>query len=173
MKKKRLLLRTIILLVLASALGYTLYANFFTSKEKVKVGSTAPNFLLKDLEGNEYELESYRGKGVFLNFWGTYCKPCEREMPYMENQYKQFKDQGVEILAINVDEAPIVIQKFVDRYNLTFPVPVDKGTQVLNAYGVKPIPTTFLIDKNGKVVDIISGSMTEKMVYEHMNRIKP
>jgi peroxiredoxin len=173
MKRKRLLLRTVILLVLASALGYTLYANFFTSKEKVKVGSTAPNFVLKDLAGNEHELESYRGKGVFLNFWGTYCKPCEKEMPYMENQYKQFKDQGVEILAVNVDEAPIVIENFIKKYNLTFPVPIDKGSQVLNAYGVGPIPSTFLIDKDGKVVKIITGSMTEKMVYDYMNMIKP
>ncbi|WP_456278473.1 thiol-disulfide oxidoreductase ResA [Bacillus sp. AK128] len=173
MKKKRLILRTTILSVLALALCYTLYVNFFTSKEKVKVGSIAPNFILKDLEGNEYELENYRGKGVFLNFWGTYCKPCEKEMPYMENQYKHFKDQGVEILAINVNEAPIVIQNFVDRYELTFPVPVDKGDQVLNAYGVGPIPSTFLIDKDGKVVDIITGSMTEKQVYDYMNMIKP
>jgi peroxiredoxin len=173
MKKKRLWLRTAILIVLASALCYTLYANFFTNKEKVRVGSTAPNFLLQDLSGNEYELENFRGKGVFLNFWGTYCKPCEKEMPYMENQYKHFKDQGVEILAINVDEAPLVIKNFVNQYNLTFPVPVDKGSQVLHAYGVGPIPSTFLIDKDGKVMKIITGSMTEKMVYDYMNMIKP
>lgn len=173
MKKNRLIIRTVILLILAGALGYTLYANFFSSQERVKVGDTAPNFVLEDLDGNVYELESYRGKGVFLNFWGTYCKPCEREMPYMENQYKQFKDQGVEILAINVDEAPIVIKNFVERHNLTFPVPVDDGSQVLHAYGAGQLPATFLIDKDGKVVEIITGSMTEKMVYEYMNMIKP
>ncbi len=173
MKKKRLWMRTVILLILASAVCYTLYANFLSPKEKVRVGSTAPNFILQDLEGKKYELESYRGKGVFLNFWGTYCKPCEKEMPYMVNQYKHFKDQGVEILAINVDEAPLVIQNFVNRHHLSFPIPVDKGMQVLNAYGVGPIPSTFLIDKDGKVVKIITGSMTEKMVYDYMNLIKP
>jgi peroxiredoxin len=173
MKKKRLWLRSVILMVLASALCYTFYVNFFTSKEKVRVGSIAPNFLLKDLTGNEYELESFRGQGVFLNFWGTYCKPCEKEMPYMENKYQHFKDQGVEILAVNVDEAPLVIKNFVNQYNLTFPVPIDKGSQVLRAYGVGPIPSTFLIDKDGKVIKIITGSMTEKMVYDYMNMIKP
>lgn len=173
MKQKRLWLRTVILLLLAGATIYTIYINFFTEKERVREGSTAPNFILKDLEGNTFELESYRGKGVFLNFWGTYCKPCEAEMPYMQNQYEYFKDQGVEVIAINVDEAPLVIQGFVDRHGLTFPIPVDKGMQVLNAYGVGPIPTTFLIDKDGKVVKIITGTMTEKMVHDYMNLIKP
>ncbi len=173
MKNKRLWLRTVILLILASAVAYTLYANFFSPKQKVHTGSTAPNFLLQDLDGNEFELESYRGKGVFLNFWGTYCKPCEKEMPYMENQYKHYKDKGVEILAVNVDEAPLIINNFIERHKLTFPVPVDKGMQVLNAYDVGRLPATFLINENGKVVKIITGSMTEKMVYEYMEMIKP
>ncbi|MBM6619921.1 thiol-disulfide oxidoreductase ResA [Bacillus suaedaesalsae] len=173
MKQKRLWLRTSILILLAGATVYTLYINFFTERERVRVGSTAPNFILQDLEGNKFELEDYRGKGVFLNFWGTYCKPCEAEMPYMKNQYKYFKDQGVEVLALNVDEPTLVIQKFVDRHGLTFPVPVDKGLQVMHEYGVGPIPTTFLIDKDGEVVKIITGSMTEKMVHDYMNMIKP
>ncbi|MFD1738609.1 thiol-disulfide oxidoreductase ResA [Bacillus salitolerans] len=173
MKNRRLIIRSVILIVLGAALCYTLYANFFTSKEKVRVGSQAPNFVLLDLEGNEYELEDYRGKGVFLNFWGTYCKPCEKEMPYMVNQYKHFKEQGVEILALNVNEAPLVIKRFAERHQLNFPIPIDKGEQVLKAYGVGPIPTTFLIDKDGKVVKVITGSMTEKMVHDYMNMIKP
>ncbi|MFZ3588590.1 thiol-disulfide oxidoreductase ResA [Bacillus sp. DJP31] len=173
MKNKRLWMRTIILLILASAVCYTLYANFLSPKERVRVGSTAPNFILKDLDDLEYELESFRGKGVFLNFWGTWCKPCEREMPFMQNQYKHFKEQGVEILAINLDEAPIVIEKFTDRHGLTFPIPVDKDSQVLNAYDVGRLPATFLIDKDGKVLKIITGSMTEKMVNDYMNMIKP
>jgi peroxiredoxin len=172
-KNKRLLLRSIILLVLGAALCYTLYANFFTNKEKIREGSLAPNFVLHDLEGTRYELEELKGKGVFLNFWGSYCKPCEKEMPYMVNQYKHFKNQGVEVLAVNVDEAPLVVQRFTERHKLNFPIPVDKGSQVLNAYGVGPIPSTFLIDKNGKVVKIITGSMTEKMVFDYMNLIKP
>ncbi|MFC0271542.1 thiol-disulfide oxidoreductase ResA [Metabacillus herbersteinensis] len=173
MKKRRLLMRSLILTVLIGALAYTLYINFFTSKERVKVGSTAPDFVLTDLEGNKHQLSDYRGKGVFLNFWGTWCKPCEKEMPYMQNQYDFYKTQGVEVLAVNIAESNVAVKSFADKHNLTFPIPLDKDRQVLNAYGVKPLPTTFLIDKEGKVVEITSGSMTERMVRDYMERIKP
>lgn len=166
-------MRSLILTVLIGALAYTLYMNFFTSKERVKVGSTAPDFVLTDLEGNKQQLSDYRGKGVFLNFWGTWCKPCEKEMPYMQNQYDFYKAQGVEVLAVNIAESNVAVKSFADKHNLTFPIPLDKDRQVLNAYGVKPLPTTFLIDKEGKVVEITSGLMTERMVRDYMERIKP
>lgn len=173
MKNKRLAVRTVILLVLAGALAYTLYSNFFKDKQIVGIGDQAPNFVLTDLNGNKVEFADYRGKGVFLNFWGTWCKPCEREMPYMENQYKVYKDQGVEILAVNVGEPELSVKNFVERKGLTFPVVIDKDLEVLEAYGVNPLPTTFLVDKEGKIIDIITGQLTEEMIKNHMERIKP
>ncbi|WP_374723446.1 thiol-disulfide oxidoreductase ResA [Calidifontibacillus erzurumensis] len=173
MKNKRLAVRTVILLVLAGALAYTLYSNFFKDKQIVGIGDQAPNFVLTDLNGNEVEFADYRGKGVFLNFWGTWCKPCEREMPYMENQYNVYKDQGVEILAVNVGEPELSVKNFVERKGLTFPVVIDKDLEVLEAYGVNPLPTTFLVDKEGKIIDIITGQLTEEMIKNHMERIKP
>lgn len=173
MKKKRLLMRSIILILLIGALGYTLYSNFFVSKEKVKEGSKAPDFVLTDLEGNEHQLSDYKGKGVFLNFWGTWCKPCEREMPYMDNQYEYYKNQGVEVLAVNIAESNIAVQSFVNKHDLTFPILLDKDRQVLNAYGVGPLPTTFLINPEGQVVDITSGTLTERMIRDYMEQIKP
>jgi peroxiredoxin len=173
MKKNRLLMRSIILILLIGALGYTLYSNFFVSKEKVKVGSKAPDFVLVDLEGKEHQLSDYKGKGVFLNFWGTWCKPCEREMPYMDNQYEYYKNQGVEVLAVNIAESNVAVQSFVNKHDLSFPIPLDKDRQVLNAYGVGPLPTTFLINPEGVVVDITSGTLTERMIRDYMEQIKP
>jgi len=173
MKKNRLLIRTIILLLLATALGYTLYSNFFLNKEKVAKGDTAPDFVITDLQGKTHQLSDYRGKGVFLNFWGTWCEPCEREMPFMENQYQKYKELGVEIIAINVGEPKFSVEKFVDQYDMSFPVGIDKGDQILNTYGVDPLPTTFLIDKDGKVRDIITWGMSEAMIIEYMEQIKP
>lgn len=166
-------MRSVILILLIGALGYTLYSNFFVSKERVKVGSEAPDFVLKDLDGNEHQLSDYKGKGVFLNFWGTWCEPCEREMPYMDNQYAYYKDQGVEVLAVNIAESNIAVQTFIDKHQLSFPVILDKDRQVLNAYGVGPLPTTFLINPEGKVVEITSGSLTERMIRDYMEQIKP
>ena len=83
MKKNRLLFRVIILLILCGAVGFTLYQGFFANKEKMQIGKEAPNFIVTDLEGKKIELKDLKGKGVFLNFWGTWCKPCEKEMPYV------------------------------------------------------------------------------------------
>ncbi|MEK4012429.1 thiol-disulfide oxidoreductase ResA [Peribacillus sp. FSL M8-0224] len=173
-KKRRLISRTIILLLLGAALVFALYTNFTKDKkESLRKGSDAPNFVLTDMEGKEHKLSDYKGKGVFLNFWGTYCKPCEYEMPYMENQYKNFKDQGVEILAVNVGESDYAVNNFITKHDLTFPVMIDKGREVENAYRVDILPVSFLVDKEGKVIDIITGALTEESIQKHMERIKP
>ncbi|MET1179649.1 thiol-disulfide oxidoreductase ResA [Peribacillus simplex] len=173
-KKRRLISRTIILLLLGAALVFALYTNFTKDKnESLRKGSDAPNFVLTDMEGKEHKLSDYKGKGVFLNFWGTYCKPCEYEMPYMDNQYKNFKEQGVEILAVNVGESDYAVNNFITKHDLTFPVLIDKGREVENAYRVDILPVTFLVDKEGKVIDIITGALTEESIQKHMERIKP
>ncbi|PWW30408.1 peroxiredoxin [Cytobacillus oceanisediminis] len=174
MKKKRLVIRTVILLVLGAAVAYTLYANFTKDQvQKVAVGEKAPDFVLTDMDGEKHRLSDYEGQGVFLNFWGTWCKPCEKEMPYMNNQYKQFKDQGVQVLAVNVGETDLAVNKFSDRYNLSFPIVTDKDGQVQSAYGINPLPATFLIDKEGKVIKYITGEMTEATIKDYMEQIKP
>jgi len=173
MKKKRLWMRTVILLLLLAAVGYTVYSNFFTEKARVTVGSEAPDFVLKDLNGETHRLSDYRGKGVFLNFWGTWCKPCEKEMPYINRQYEVYKKQGVEVIAVNVGESKLAVEKFAERFGLKFPIVIDRQDQVMNAYDIDPLPTTFLIDKNGEIVKVITGTMTENMVQQYMESIKP
>lgn len=173
-KKRRLFMRSAILLIIATAIGYMFYSNFFSDRgAAVRVGDEAPNFVLTDLDGNEVELADYKGQGVFLNFWGTYCPPCEREMPYMEDQYAIYKDQGVEILAVNVGEAPLTVERFVNRHDLSFPIPMDSGQLVLDRYGVIPLPMTFLIDPKGTVIQIITGGMSEADIASYMESIKP
>ncbi|MCQ6273833.1 thiol-disulfide oxidoreductase ResA [Bacillus sp. V3B] len=174
MKKRRLWMRTAILLLLAAAVIFSLYANFTKDKvQKVKIGETAPDFELVDLEGEKHRLSEYEGQGVFLNFWGTYCKPCEEEFPYIDNQYKIFKDQGVQVLAVDVGETEFAVTKFVERHNLTFPVVIDKTGDVQTAYGINPLPITFLIDKDGTVVKSHTGQLTEAMVHSFMEQIQP
>lgn len=173
MKKRRLIIRTVILAVLLGALGSTLYTTFFTEKELVMEGSVAPDFILQDLNGNTIQLSDYRGQGVFLNFWGTWCPPCKEEMPYIENQYQQYKDQGVTVIAVDVDESELAVRNFVEAYGLTFPVPIDKGSEVTGTYGIGPLPTTLLVDKDGIVVKKITGRMTEAQVQQFMELIKP
>ncbi|MGQ4666802.1 thiol-disulfide oxidoreductase ResA [Metabacillus halosaccharovorans] len=156
-----------------SALTYTLYQNVFTEKSRVQTGDQAPDFVLEDMSGNKVQLSDFKGKGVFLNFWGTWCKPCEEEMPYMERQYSHYKNLGVEILAVNIAESDVAIEAFIKKHDLTFTILKDKDRAVTEAYDITPIPTTFLIDKNGKIEKVITGSMTERDVANYMELIKP
>lgn len=173
-KKRRLIMRTVILAILGLAIVYTLYSNFTKDdRGKIAKGDKAPNFILQDMEGNQHKLSEYEGQGVFLNFWGTWCKPCEKEMPYMNNQYKVYHDQGVEILAVNVGESDYAVNKFVKKHKLDFPVLIDKNKEVMNAYGISPLPTTMLIDPNGNITKIITGEMTEEDIQKYMEAIKP
>ncbi|CRK83972.1 thiol-disulfide oxidoreductase ResA [Neobacillus massiliamazoniensis] len=174
MKKRRGVMRTMILLVLGAAVAYTLYANFTKDHtQKVAVGSTAPDFILTDMQGHKHHLSDYKGQGVFLNFWGTWCQPCQKEMPYINNQYHQFKDKGVQVLAVDINESNIAVNQFAERYKLDFPIMIDKDKQVMYAYGIDPLPATFLIDKNGKVVQYHTGQMDENTIREFMEKIKP
>ncbi|WP_100407145.1 thiol-disulfide oxidoreductase ResA [Bacillus solitudinis] len=173
MKQKRLFMRTTILAIIAVALGYTFYSNFIADHSVAQAGNDSVNFVLKDLEGERIELNDLQGKGVFLNFWGTYCPPCEKEMPYMESLYSEYKEKGVEIVAVNVNEPELTVQRFVERYSLSFPVVIDKGMKVSDAYGISPLPTTILIDEQGTIVHVHKGGMTEQMVKDFMEKIIP
>lgn len=175
MKKQRLILRTIILLLLGAAVVYTLYANFTKDDiQKVEVGKKAPDFVLTDMNGEKHQLSEYEGEGVLVNFWATWCKPCTREMPYMDSQYQKNKDNGIQMLAVNIGESDVVVNEFVKRHNLSFPILNDKNQEVLSAYGVDPLPITFLIDKEGNVVEIHKGEIiNEDVVVEMVEKIKP
>lgn len=172
-KKKRAIIRTVLLLIMISAIGYTIYSNVTAEKNVLEVGDQAPDFVLTDLEGNSHQLSEYRGEGVFLNFWGTWCKPCAKEMPAMDRQYDVYKDQGVNILAVNIAQSDFEVQSFADQYGLSFPVAIDKTKSVMTAYSVKPLPTTVLISPEGEVVDIITREMTEQEIAGFMEQIKP
>lgn len=173
MKKNRLLFRILILLILSVAVGFTLYQGFFVDKEKMQIGKKAPNFVVSDLEGKKIELKDLQGKGVFLNFWGTWCKPCEKEMPYMNELYPKYKEKGVEIIALNADETNIAVKNFANQYGLKFPVAIDKGQEIIGTYSVGPLPTTFLIDKEGNVIEKITGTQTMEQMEEYLKKITP
>ncbi len=173
-KQKRFILRTIILSVLVLAIVYTIYNN--ATKEKVEVlgiGDEAPDFTLVDLNGEEHRLSDYKGQGVFLNFWGTWCKPCAKEMPAMDRQYETYKEQGVQILAVNIAQSDFEVQRFASQYGLDFPIVIDKTKSVMEAYNIDPLPTTLLINPEGEIEQIVRGEMTEQDIAGFMEQIRP
>lgn len=175
LKKQRLVMRTVILLILGAAVVYTLYANFTKDDiQKIEAGKPVPDFVLSDMDGEKHRLSDYKGQGVLLNFWATWCKPCEREMPFMDHQYENFKDNGVQILAVNIGETDVVVNEYANRFGLSFPILNDKNQEVLTAYGVDPLPVTFLIDKDGNLVRVHTGEiLNEEVIVSMMEEIKP
>ncbi|MGM0867513.1 MAG: thiol-disulfide oxidoreductase ResA [Bacillota bacterium] len=173
-KKRRLVIRIILLSIFTTLIGYLLYTNITNSNSGViHAGDQAPDFQLETLEGETVKLSDFKGQGVLLNFWATYCPPCKEEMPYMQNQYEEFKDKGVTILAIDVGEPKVTVDKFAKRYGLTFPILLDQNQEVLDSYGVGPIPVTFLIDEDGKVIERVTASLSEETIKNYMNSIMP
>ncbi|MGM9966918.1 thiol-disulfide oxidoreductase ResA [Rummeliibacillus sp. POC4] len=173
-KQKRLYTRIVILAVLVAAIAYTVYNTAHKDDvQLLKIGDNAPDFSLVDLNGETHKLSDYKGQGVLLNFWGTWCKPCKKEMPAINNQYKQFKNQGVQILGINIAQSNLEVSSYADKLGVEFPIAIDKTKSVMRAYNVDPLPTTVLIDKDGKIVKIITGEMTETDIEKYLKSIKP
>ncbi|MDV2686416.1 thiol-disulfide oxidoreductase ResA [Alkalihalophilus lindianensis] len=171
MRKKRLLIRTSILLVITVALSYTFYFNFTQDRSVIRTGDKSINFILEDLEGQYYNLYELEGKGVFINFWGTYCPECVKEMPLMDQMYQEYKSKGIEVLAINVGETQVAVERFTNRLGLSFPILIDYRSEVVDAYGISPLPTTVLIDENGIIVDVYTGPLTEEITRNMMGSI--
>lgn len=130
-----------------------------------RVGAEAPDFTLKDLSGKEYMLSSLRGKPVMLNFWATWCPPCQDEIPVITKMYME--TQGgldYEVLGVATQSDSSTIRAFGDEFSMAFPLLPDIGSNVVNAYHVLPIPTTFFIDKDGIIRFIQAGPVTREMM---------
>jgi thiol-disulfide isomerase/thioredoxin len=117
-----------------------------------KDGVQASDFTLDALQGGRVSLSSYRGKLVFLNFWATWCPPCRSEMPSMQALYEKLQARGFVIVAVDLAEGKQVVAEYIKSNKLTFPVLLDATGEVGGTYGAQSIPTTYIIDREGRVL---------------------
>jgi peroxiredoxin len=110
------------------------------------------DFSLKLVDGRTISLSDFRGKVVFLNFWATWCPPCREEMPSMQALYRRFREQGLEILAVDIMENRKTVTNFLSDNDLTFPTVLDPDGRVSGSYGVQAVPATFIVDRDGKLI---------------------
>ena len=132
------------------------------SIKPVKDRAAAPDFALKDAHGRTVKLSDYKGKVVLLNFWATNCGPCKIEIPWFVEFEKEFKDQGFAVLGISVDEDGWdAVKPYIERRQINYRIAVaDEPTA--NAYGgIEAIPTTFIIDREGRTASVHVGLISK------------
>lgn len=120
----------------------------------------AQDFSLAMPDGKTFKLSDHRGKVVFVNFWATWCTPCREEMPAMERLWRRHKEQGFMMVAVSVDHDPGLVAPFVQKLKLTFPVVLDPKMQTANPYGVRALPSSFLVDRKGYMTALALGPRT-------------
>lgn len=123
-------------------------------------GQLAPDFGLVDLSGRKVSLSALRGKVIFLNVWATWCPVCRREMPAIQKLYGEFKSYpDFRLIAVSEDQNQAAVAPFIERNDYQFPVLLDPGNQVDGAYGVRGLPSTFIIDRTGRVIWNCAGGL--------------
>lgn len=133
-------------------------------KEGLEVGNKPPQFELEMLNGENVQLDDVKGKKVMVNFWATWCPPCEAEMPEMQKLQNEHQDNLV-VLAVNMTNAEKSredVESFISKRKLTFPVALDKDGRVSVQYEVYSYPTTYFLDEEGKIMNISRGAMTKE-----------
>lgn len=113
--------------------------------------STAPDFEFIDLNDKPHTLKDFIGKPVIVNFWATWCPPCRKEMPSMNRAWKKLKDQGVEMVAINLGEEDADVYSFMDDYPVDFKVLLDMESESLSSWNISGLPTTYILKPDGTV----------------------
>jgi peroxiredoxin len=136
------------------------------------IGYPAPDFALTTLDGEEFRLSAQRGTPVVLNFWATWCPPCRAELPELRAASERHGNQ-VAIVGVNQAETPATVAKSAPALGLTFPIPLDKSGTVSRVYGVRSLPTTFFIDRDGVIRQIQNGPLTEATLEQLLRTVYP
>lgn len=136
------------------------------------IDQPAPNFELTGLAGESFRLSSYRGRVVFLNFWATWCEPCQRELPTFSQYIVDNGEEGAAILAVNVDEPVETISAYFDEKGITgIPVLLDDSLEVYDAYAINRMPTTYVIDATGVVRYVHYGELHAEDMDAYINEL--
>ncbi|MDD5543769.1 MAG: TlpA disulfide reductase family protein [Acidobacteriia bacterium] len=126
------------------------------SKQAATQGAPAPDFTAKNLDGKDVKLSDFRGKVVLVNFWAVWCGPCNVEVPELVDLYNMYRDKGFVVLGISDNSDLKDIKSFVTEKRMGYPIVIDPG-EISDEYNVTGFPTSFLLDRNGNIVQEYPG----------------
>jgi peroxiredoxin len=137
----------------------------------VQVAATAPDFTLRAMNGANMRLHELRGRVVMVNFWATWCGPCKQEMPHLGRLHDKYSRSGFVLLGVNVDEDPRNAAAVAAKLGISFPVLLDTDKKVSDLYDLQAMPSTYLIDRDGKVRHLHRGYLSgHEEVYDKQIR---
>lgn len=134
-------------------------------------GSPALDFTLKTVDGQEVRLSDFRGRPVIVNFWATWCGPCQIEMPMLSKAVEQNQDKGLVVLAVNQMEPVNTVKSWIDNKKFPFTVVMDSTGQIGQSYRVRAYPTTYFVDADGVVKSWQVGSLTQVTLDRHLAKL--
>lgn len=122
-----------------------------SSAHAVTSEQAAPDFTLKSLDGKNLRLDEYRGQVVLINFWASWCGPCRQEMPVLDRLHQRYESAGFAVLGINVEGEEAPARELLKKVPVTFPVLIDEGQRVSKLYNLQAMPSTVVVDRDGKI----------------------
>src|SRR5690625_4806229 len=138
----------------------------------LQVGDTARDFELTTLDGENIKLSEFRGPRVMLNFWATWCPPCRAEMPDMQ---KFHENKNIVILAVNLigtESSKENVVDFIEEFEISFPILLDTDMEISNLYRIQPIPTSYMIDSDGRIQYKAFGALNYELMVQEFEKMK-
>jgi cytochrome c biogenesis protein CcmG/thiol:disulfide interchange protein DsbE len=158
----------IIVLVVLVLLGYALMTD---PAEPPQTGSAVPDFQHTALDGSPMNLSGHRGEVVVVNFFSSWCAPCQEEAADLEQTWRAYQGQGVQFLGIAYKDADSKAQAFLNRFGVSYPSTVDRSNRTARAYGVTGVPETFVIDQQGLLARHFLGPITQTQLSQEIDRL--
>lgn len=164
-KPRKIRLGQVVILVLVLALlglvAFQMRRNGPLAAGPVGQGQAAPDFTLTTFAGETYTLSELRGQVVVINFWASWCIPCEQEAFELENTWRHYKDQGVVFIGVDYVDTETEALAFIRRFDITYPNGADLGTRISQAYRIRGVPETYIVDQAGMLAQVDIGPTTQ------------
>lgn len=139
--------------------------------DSLERGQQAPDFTLTFADGETVNLSDWHGQPVLINFWATWCSPCRAEMPEIVEAFERYQEEGLVVVGVNVQESADKAGEFAEEFQMSFPIALDSRGEVRQLYQVRGLPTTFFIDREGRLTVSWSGLLTKDLLAEYLSEI--